>query len=77
MNQNKDAIRGLYAAIIRQAINDWKRACRRKDAYEQREIQRFFKSEWGQHILETLNIDFKIINDKYNIINPEQEKEVV
>ena len=68
MSSNKTDVKRVYAAIIRQALDDWKAAYKKDDRSAKREIRRFFKSEWGNHILEVLEIDFKIINDKYHII---------
>ena len=68
MNRDKADVKMLYAAIIRQAIKDWKYACRKDNRSMKNEIRRFFRSDWGMHILDILEIDIRIINDKYQIL---------
>ena len=68
MNRDKADVKMLYAAIIRQAIIDWKTACRKDNRSMKNKIRRFFRSDWGMHILDILEIDIRIINDKYQIL---------
>lgn len=67
MSKNKTDVKRVYAAIIRQALDDWKQACKKDDRGRKNEIRRFFRSDWGKSILDVLGIDMKIINDKYHI----------
>lgn len=69
MSKNKTEAKRIYAAIIRQALDDWKQAVKKDDRSAKREIRRFFRSEWAETILDVLELDFKVINDKYHIIN--------
>lgn len=69
MSKNKTDVKRVYAAIIRQALDDWKQACKKDDRGRKNEIRRFFQSEWAETILDVLELDFKVINDKYHIIN--------
>lgn len=69
LNGIKADVKSLYAAIVRQALVDWKRAVKRDDRGAKNEIRRFFRSDWGKIILDTLELDFKVINDKYHIFN--------
>ena len=57
----------LYLAIIEQAIKDYKDLQKRgvksyndsyNGKYSIREITRFFKSEWCEHLLTYVNVDF-------------------
>ena len=64
---DKQAVKTIYAAIVRQALDDWKVACRHDDRARKAEIRRFFNSEWGKGILDVLELDFKVINTKFNI----------
>jgi len=63
----QDGIKNLYAPIIRQAVEDWKLACKKNDSIRKSEIKRFFESEWAKHILRVINLDFKIINNSLYI----------
>ena len=70
LDKNKEQIKDIYAAVIRQALVDWQHACKkdnRENASKKRRIKDFFKSDWGKQILDVLELDFKIINDKYSI----------
>jgi hypothetical protein len=71
MSKNKTDVKRVYAAIIRQAQDDWKQACKNDNRSMKNEIRRFFRSDWGMHILDILEIDIKIINDKYQILKNE------
>jgi len=68
LNRDKADVKMLYAAIIRQAIIDWKTACKTDNRKLKRDVRNFFKSEWCALILDVLNLDIRIINDKYDII---------
>ena len=84
VNKDEASVKMLYAAIIRQALVDWKSTekkinkVRLPETYEDHqkiilylsrkdEIRRFFRSDWGMHILDILEIVIRIINDKYHI----------
>ena len=64
----KTELKSLCAAIVRQAIVDWKTACKTDNCKLKRDVRNFFKSEWAQQILDVLNLDIRIINDKYQIL---------
>lgn len=64
---NKQEVKTLYAAIVRQALVDWKHAIKSNNQGRKNEIKRFFQSDWGKIILDVLEIDIRIINDKYHI----------
>lgn len=64
---DKQAVKTIYAAIVRQALDDWKLACKKDDRGQKNEIRRFFRSGWAETILDVLELDFKVINDKYHI----------
>ena len=64
---DKAAVKSIYAAIVRQALDDWKNACKHDDRAAKMEIRSFFNSDWGKAILDVLELDFKIINAKFHI----------
>lgn len=63
----KQEVKTLYAAILRQALVDWKQAIKNNNQGRKNEIKRFFKSDWGKTILDVLELDIRIFNDKYHI----------
>lgn len=38
----------LFIHVIKQAVNDYKRALRKNDNYTMATIEKFFLSDWGQ-----------------------------
>lgn len=60
-------VKTLYAAIIKQALDDWLNAQKRDDRAMKRDIKRFFNSDWAKRILDVLELDYRIINAKFHI----------
>ena len=80
MNEKIIATKKLTAAIIAQAVTDW-RKLEQDDAYNQKynSLRRFFKSEWCEWLCAELGIEAK---DILNLLEKERksradEKEAV
>ena len=80
MNEQIIATKKLTAAIIAQAISDW-RKLEQDDAYNQKynSLRRFFKSEWCEWLCAELGIEAKDILSRLEAERKSRadEKEVV
>lgn len=61
-----EGYQALRVAILRQAIKDYKRALKQKNAGQIKRLERFFLSEWGE-LLSNNNGDVIIKNCKEKI----------
>lgn len=71
---DKEEVKSVYGAIVTQALQDWEEAVREEDRKLKRDVRSFFRSAWGQGILDVLDLDFDAINDKLHIIKTKKKR---
>ena len=77
MNEQIISTKKLTAAIIAQAVTDW-RKLEQNDAYNQKynSLRRFFKSEWCEWLCAELGVEAKDILSRLETERKSQIKEV-
>ena len=64
---NRDGVRTLYPAIITQALLDIADTKSKRALFNIFDVDDFFKSDWGKHLMETAGVRFKDIDARYHI----------
>jgi len=67
---NYSPVRGLAAAILLQAVNDYRRlqsgALKEDNTVSQNELNKFFSSEWYEDLCDICNIDSEMVKNNLN-----------
>jgi len=70
---SEDSVRTLYPAIISQALLDITDTKSKQALFNIFDVNDFFKSEWGQHLMNVAGVRYKDIDAKYHITDMVQK----